>query len=447
MPQASETYHFHSPGIFAGQTGIIDSDNFIIRGVSVITGGIEAEGHNLQVDDTTLKQLQACAKEKGKIPVTLDHGSGVKDLNGYICGFRMDGDKLRGDWHLLKTHDESIKMLERAEVMPECFGLSVAFKGPRDGVPTGGGKMAARCEKLLSVDVVTRPAANATGLFGADPVDKPNNDMPKQTQNTDPGAAAPANTEPTMQDVMARLEEISGRLEQHESFLNENFNQEPTLEDLHNATDEQLEQVGLTRAEVNAAVAEATRGMEQNQNPDASQTQNPSSEEGKTAGAAMAGAAATSGADVSAPATFEQLSKAVVQLQAKLTSKENAEKQEKANIEFKTVEDKIIKLDGVLKDAIKKNVELEAKNKALEIALRTGTKPVSAGVDTGMRLFGVKESSNGLHAFQARVKELVATKTCKSDGEAIIFAQKENPALHADWVQSLSGDTKLEIED
>jgi len=32
--------------------------------------------------------------------------------------------------------------------MPECFGLSAAFKGK--GAPTRGGKKAARCERLLA---------------------------------------------------------------------------------------------------------------------------------------------------------------------------------------------------------------------------------------------------------------------------------------------------------
>ena len=52
--------------------------------------------------------------------------------------------------------------MERAERMPESFGLSAAFMGESefmDGRPT------ARCTELLAVDCVAQPAANPNGLF------------------------------------------------------------------------------------------------------------------------------------------------------------------------------------------------------------------------------------------------------------------------------------------
>ncbi|MEA3210349.1 MAG: hypothetical protein QOE70_3406 [Chthoniobacter sp.] len=54
------------------------------------------------------------------------------------------------------------KMLERAERMPECFGMSVKFKG---GGEKKGLKKFARAEKLISVDCLTQPAANTEGLI------------------------------------------------------------------------------------------------------------------------------------------------------------------------------------------------------------------------------------------------------------------------------------------
>ena len=152
---------FHSPLDTAGR---IDEQNAIIHGVSVIQQGL-AEGHNLIVDNTTLDQLLESANEAGKLPVKLDHGSGVSSICGYINNFRKEGKSLRGDWHLLKSHEETKKCLELARTQPETFGLSVAFQG--SGEDIGGGKKAARCTKLKSIDLVTDPAANVNGLFSA----------------------------------------------------------------------------------------------------------------------------------------------------------------------------------------------------------------------------------------------------------------------------------------
>jgi hypothetical protein len=145
--------------------GHVDRANAVIRDVTLITSGVTAEGHDLEVDDETLTQMLGCAKERVKVPVKLDHGSGIKDLNGYLDNFRLSGKKLIGDWHLLNSHEETPKMLERAERMPTCFGMSAAFKG--SGVKMASGKKAARCFALKSVDCVTAPAANPDGMFSA----------------------------------------------------------------------------------------------------------------------------------------------------------------------------------------------------------------------------------------------------------------------------------------
>jgi hypothetical protein len=432
MPDSLSEFKFHEAGIFAGQTGVIDPGNHVIRGVSVITGGIEAEGHDLLVDDTTIKQLQSCAKAKGKIPVCLDHGSGVKDINGYLTGFRMDGNKLRADWHLLASHDETDKMLERAEKMPECFGLSVAFKGPPKGVPVGGGKMAARCERLLSVDCVTRPAAN-TGLFSIPEVDSIENDMAKATQADPNVAATVASGEPTLAQVLEQLQSINSRLDQHEQFLAQNA-PEPTLEDLYNMKDEELAQLGITRAEVEDAVQEAVAAMESEQAAEGEQA-NEGELVGATEGANGATAGAAGGADTSAPATFKAISDRIIRLEKKLAAKELAEKEATEAIEFKSISDKITTLETQRNEALTSLEVIKADNDALRVAVKTGTRPVKAGVDFGVRMFGANDEGE-LHGFQARVKELVATG--KTEGEAVKLAVKENPGQHADYVRSLS---------
>src|SRR3989442_14583065 len=112
MAEKNTEIKFHTDSLFTGDVGTIDSANSVIRGVSVITGGQDAEGHGLTIDDETLRQLQACAKERGKVPVTLDHGSGIKDVNGFLTGFRLDSSnggkpQMRPDRPLLEAHPKN----------------------------------------------------------------------------------------------------------------------------------------------------------------------------------------------------------------------------------------------------------------------------------------------------------------------------------------------------
>lgn len=435
---------FWTEELFSGNTGVIDGCT--IRGVSVITGGQEAEGHGLTIDDETLRQLQACAKERGKIPVTLDHGSGVKDLNGYLTGFRLDSSggkpKIRADWHLLETHPETKVMLEKAEKMPTCFGLSVAFKGPPKGVAIGGGKMAARCEKLLSVDVVTRPAANE-GLFSVPSVDKSENNMAKEKQEPNPVVDPNAQPEPTMADIMEVLQHLNGRLDQHEQFLGSLQQPEgeedvgPTLEQLTQASDEELAQLGLTRAEVNAAVQEVLAGEAAEGRQPGEQA--PGQGERELVGAA---AAAPGGGEAGgfqggeAPATFSALQKRILQLESNQKLIELRKKQEAEEIELASIEQKVLVLARQRDEAIAFAETQASEIEALRMAVRTGTRPVVAGVgEDGVRLFGANDTGQ-LHEFQVRVKQLVDGG--KSEGQAIQLAVKENPARHADYVASLA---------
>lgn len=438
---------FRSENIFAGNTGTIDGT--VIRGVSVITGDQVAEGHGLTIDDTTLKQLQACAKERGKVPVCLDHGSGVKDLNGYLTGFRTDtsGDKpkIRADWHLLETHPETATMLEKAEKMPDCFGLSVAFKGPPKGVSIGGGKMAARCEKLLSVDCVTRPAANE-GLFSVPPVDKTENSMATEKKATPPAVGDPAQPEPTLADVMQAIQQMGTRLDQHEEFLGqvhatlsgEQEPEQPTLEQLTQASDEELAQLGLTRAEVNAAVAEVLSGGEPGgEQPSGEPGQGERELVGAAASAPGGGEAPGGFSGGEAPATFSAAMKRIVQLENNQRLIELRKKQEAEEVELKSIEQKVLVLARQRDEAIQLAETQASEIDALRMAVRTGTRPVVAGVgEDGVRLFGANDTGQ-LHEFQVRVKQLVDGG--KSEGQAIQLAVKENPARHADYVLSLAG--------
>jgi hypothetical protein len=141
----------------------VDTVNAVIRGVSVITSGITARGHDLQVDETTIDQMLQCARDKGQISVKVDHRSGAAAVCGFLTNFRREGRKLAADWHLLKSHPQAEVIIETALKMPGCVGLSAAFIAP-DPNPTPN---KARCKELISVDYVTSPAANPDGIFSA----------------------------------------------------------------------------------------------------------------------------------------------------------------------------------------------------------------------------------------------------------------------------------------
>ena len=157
------------------ELGDIDSSNGVIRGVSLITKGT-ARGHELVVDDTTLNQLESSlnnVKEPG-IKAKLNHRTGVEAIFGHVNLIRREGDKLKGDLHMLKNHKDYAHTVELLSTMPSQIGLSVAFQGDKE--VGADGRTFARCRNIVSVDLVTDPAANPDGLFEAK-VDNINLDM------------------------------------------------------------------------------------------------------------------------------------------------------------------------------------------------------------------------------------------------------------------------------
>lgn len=134
----------------------------VILGVSVITIG-EAKGHGVYIDQKSLESyLSAAINRQGGVPVKMDHGTGFYHIVGKLENFRVDGDSLRADLHLLKSHEQFARIVEMAETMADSFGLSVSSVANSEKID---GKEYLRCEELNSVDLVDRPAANPNGLF------------------------------------------------------------------------------------------------------------------------------------------------------------------------------------------------------------------------------------------------------------------------------------------
>ena len=148
---------------FSSLTGTVNRETGVISGVSVATIG-EAKGHGVKIDQTTLSQIKAAADKAGSVRVGIDHWSGFGGIAGSLREFRIEGDHLRADLHLLQNHPARERILEMSEKMPAAFGLSIAYVGTEEDV---NGTAFARITELLSVDLVDTPAANPTGLFGS----------------------------------------------------------------------------------------------------------------------------------------------------------------------------------------------------------------------------------------------------------------------------------------
>lgn len=146
----------------------VDTVAGVIRNVAIITAGLVARGHDLEVDKVTLQQMFDCAQAKRSVPVKIDHRSGAAAIVGYLQNFRIAGEKLLADWYLLESHPQRNQILEVARRMPSGAGLSASFVSP-DGAEPGK----ARCAELVSVDVVCLPAANPDGFFSAKPPRRP----------------------------------------------------------------------------------------------------------------------------------------------------------------------------------------------------------------------------------------------------------------------------------
>lgn len=205
----------------------VDATKGIIFGVSLITSGLIAKGHDLEVDKTTLEQMLSCAEARPgkKLPVKWNHKTGADAVSGYLKNFRIEENKLVGDWHLLKSHERYAHAIELATEMPECLGLSTSFRGEDEVV---GLKKFARCTDLVSADLVASPAANPDGFFEeaeTPPVDSSAGGMAKPSTTTGAAEQQPAK-EFSLADVMAgitaintRIDGLDGRINHFETIL------------------------------------------------------------------------------------------------------------------------------------------------------------------------------------------------------------------------------------
>lgn len=199
------------------------------KGISVITAG-PALGHGMVIDAETLNQVVEKGNEAGQVKVLSDHSSSVSNIIGYLENFSLDGGRVRADLTLLQSHDGFAYFSELLSTLPGQIGFSISFSGvPREAAD---GTQLADVQTLFSVDLVTTPAANPTGVYSA----RVDSKTIAVTENTpapeakleaaaEAAPAAPAApvaepaklAEPTMADISAKLDMILAMLAVEES--------------------------------------------------------------------------------------------------------------------------------------------------------------------------------------------------------------------------------------
>lgn len=149
-----------------GFVGQIDEAAGVIHDVAVITEG-RALGHGVNIDATTLEQVKAQAETySGGLKVKMDHGGGAADIVGYLTDFRIAGNKLIANFHVLQNTPHRAYIFEIADKIPDTFGMSIAFSGPTE-MASDKKTVLQRCSEIYSCDLVSEPAANASGLFSS----------------------------------------------------------------------------------------------------------------------------------------------------------------------------------------------------------------------------------------------------------------------------------------
>ena len=141
-------------------------DALKFEGISVATVG-PALGHQMMVDDVTLLQAEQAGQAGSPVKVFVDHDESIDSLIGFLANFRIEGDQLRADLELLASHPQSSFYSEILTKAPNRVGFSMTFSGAPE--ESEDGMRLARVKDLVSVDLVSRPAANPDGVFRAMP--------------------------------------------------------------------------------------------------------------------------------------------------------------------------------------------------------------------------------------------------------------------------------------
>lgn len=177
-------------------------DPLKFEGISVATVG-PALGHEMMVDDVTLLQAEQAGVAGSPVKVFVDHDESIDSLIGFLTNFRIAEDQLRADLELLGSHPQASFYSEILTKAPQRVGFSMTFSGTPD---EQDGKRFARVSELVSVDLVSRPAANPDGVFRA-------GSAPEAAPQVDTAAESMGTPAPTEQfDAKAAIEALAAEL-------------------------------------------------------------------------------------------------------------------------------------------------------------------------------------------------------------------------------------------
>jgi hypothetical protein len=188
----------------------------LFKGISVITAG-PALGHGMVIDADTLEQVVQAGNDLGQVKVLSDHSSSVSNIIGYLENFTLDGGRVRADLTLFESHEGFSYFSELISTLPGQIGFSISFSGvPR---MAEDGTQLADVSTLYSVDLVTTPAANPTGIYSARVDTRKSLNMDTTVKESAPvieaapeAPAAPAfNAEQAIAALSARIDELVGK--------------------------------------------------------------------------------------------------------------------------------------------------------------------------------------------------------------------------------------------
>ena len=188
----------------------------LFKGISVITAG-PALGHGMVIDADTLEQVVQAGNDLGQVKVLSDHSSSVSNIIGYLENFTLDGGRVRADLTLFESHEGFAYFSELIGTLPGQIGFSISFSGvPR---MAEDGTQLADVSTLYSVDLVTTPAANPTGVYSARVDTRKSLNMDTTVKESAPvieaapeAPAAPAfNAEQALAALSARIDELVGK--------------------------------------------------------------------------------------------------------------------------------------------------------------------------------------------------------------------------------------------
>jgi len=142
-------------------TFTVDTAKSELRDLAIMTGGREAAGHGIYLDQKTIDSAFACVQASGgQLRAAIRHPSvidmltkgrdRVLDMPGYFSDVRVDGNKLvAGKFQFFdsfKAQNPTIvaRIIEMADKTPKLFGLSAEPAGPRFFVGKDGQEYAAK---------------------------------------------------------------------------------------------------------------------------------------------------------------------------------------------------------------------------------------------------------------------------------------------------------------